>query len=207
LKFGLKKLLLLVLLFATSDSLGNPFFTIGSNFYLTIFAYPHDILKWPNRGVFLLYNPQALPWQGDVTDIHNRPSESYINNYQEVEFAPPYGYVGNPEDVRSWMRVAGYAYNTKLALGGLYGTGLGKLYVELERASLDMELSAEGMGRAYEDVGGNTEYYMVPFKGQTNAQRDNYTIKVIYANHLFNNPFGLKFRYSKRSSGRPDGYV
>ena len=65
----------------------------------------HDILKWPNSAVFIYYNPQTMPWQGDVTDIANRPSESYVNNYQEVEFAPPYGYQGNPANVYSWMRV------------------------------------------------------------------------------------------------------
>ena len=45
---------LLPLLFISTVALANPSFTIGSNPYLTVFAYPHDMLKWPNRAVFLL---------------------------------------------------------------------------------------------------------------------------------------------------------
>ncbi len=134
----MKRFLLTVSIFYVSNLFGNPSFTIGSNHYLTIFAYPHDILKWPNKGFFLTFNPQTFPWQGDVTDIRNRPSESYINNYQEVEFAPPYGYSGNPEDIRSWMRVSGYAYNSNVTLGGLYSTKLGKMLLEFGKITTNM---------------------------------------------------------------------
>ena len=50
----------------------------------------------------------------------NRPSESYVSNYQAVEFAPPYGYTGNPEDVHSWMQVAGYAQKKKIIASAEY---------------------------------------------------------------------------------------
>jgi len=187
--------------------IGNPSFTVGSNYFLTIFAYPHDILKWPKNGLFFFYNPQRLPWQGDVTHINNRPSESYVNNYQEVEFPAPYGYPGNPEDIRSWMKVSAYAYQNRMMIGGLYHSSLGKFYIELEKTSMDMELSAEGVGRAYEDVGGETEYTLIPFKGETNTSRDNYQLKLIYANTFLNNPFGLKFQYREKSSELPRGYL
>lgn len=203
----MKRFLLTVSIFYVSNLFGNPSFTIGSNHYLTIFAYPHDILKWPNKGFFLTFNPQTFPWQGDVTDIRNRPSESYINNYQEVEFAPPYGYSGNPEDIRSWMRVSGYAYNSNVTLGGLYSTKLGKILLEFGKITTNMKLSAEGVGRASEDVNENTEYYLVPLEAATNADKDNYNFRVIYANYLFNNPLGLNIQYSKRFSGVPNGFL
>ena len=65
-------LLPVVILFAGEAS-ANPSFTIGSNPYLTVFAYPHDLLRWPDRGLVFNLAPQTLPWQGDVTNIHNRP--------------------------------------------------------------------------------------------------------------------------------------
>ncbi len=54
---------LLVALLSIAKVFSNPSFTIGSNYYLTIFAYPHDLLKWPAPAVFLYYNPQRIPWQ------------------------------------------------------------------------------------------------------------------------------------------------
>jgi hypothetical protein len=177
----MKKYLFILLLF-THPLMANPSFTIGSNHYLTTFAYPHDILKWPEQGVFLLYNPQTLPWQGDVTNISNRPSESYVNNYQQVEFAPPYGYQGDPNDVRSWMRVSGYAHKSHVTLGGLYYLRFGKVLFELGKTSLNMNLYAEGQGRATEDVDGNSVYHMVPFNAQTLADKNDYNLKLIFAN-------------------------
>jgi hypothetical protein len=203
----MKKVSYFFLLFASAKIMANPSFTIGSNYYLTIFAYPHDILKWPNRGVFFYYNPLTLPWQGDVTNIHNRPSESYVSNYQDVEFAPPHGYSGNPNDVRSWIKVSSYVYQSTYTIGGLYSTNIGKLYIEIGKTTMDMELSAQGVGRAEEEHNGTSEYHLVPFEGNTNAGRDHYDIKLIYANRLFNNPFGLKIRYVQKSSEIPTGYV
>lgn len=203
----MKRSLILTVISFISNLYGNPSFTIGSNYYLTIFAYPHDILKWPNKGFFITFNPQTLPWQGDVTNISNRPSESYVNNYQQVEFAPPYGYTGNPENVRSWMRVSGYANNLNLSLGGLYNTSLGKFYFEFGKLTSNMELSAEGVGRASEEVNDGTEYRLVPFQAATNADKDNYNFRIIYANYLFNNPIGLNFKFSKKFSGVPNGYL
>ena len=151
-------------------------------------------------GIFFYYNPNTIPWQGDVTNIANRPSDSYVNNYQEVEFAPPSGYQGNPNDIRSWMRVSGYAYQKRITMGGLSHTSIGKFYFELGKTAMDMVLSAQGTGRAYEEVDDNTEYYLVPFKGETKAAKDNYDFKIIYANHFLNNPLGIKFRYIKKSA-------
>ncbi|MBU1950263.1 MAG: hypothetical protein KJ927_16230 [Candidatus Eisenbacteria bacterium] len=185
----------------------NPSFTVGSNPYETIFAYPHDILKWPDRGVFVYANPQNLPWQGDVTDITKRPSETYTNNYQNVEFAPPQGYEGDPKSVHSWMRVSSYIYQRQTTVGGLTSTRYGKFLVELGRTTMDMELRSDGVGRASESSGETASYYMVPFQGETNGARADYDLKLIYANELFNDPFGFKVHYTKKTSERPDGYI
>ncbi|MBL7095712.1 hypothetical protein ISS22_17310 [candidate division KSB1 bacterium] len=187
--------------------LANPSFTIGSNYYLTVFAYPHEILKWPKSAVFFYFNPQTLPWQGDVTNIMNRPSESYVSNYQVVEFAPPYGYSGNPDDVRSWMEVAAYAYKKNYSIGGIYNTRFGKILAEIGNSALNMQLKAEGTGRASEDINGVTQYRLIPFKGETNAQQRNLNLKLIYANYIFDNPLGIKFSYVNKSSRRPTGHL
>lgn len=203
----MKRIIIIILIILASETYANPAFTISSNYYLTIFAFPHDILKWPNSGLFFYYNPQTLPWQGDVTDISNRPDEAYTTSYQEIEFAPPSGYEGNPNDIHSWMRISGYAYKTYAAFGGIYQTKLGKFLLELGKTSLNMELLAEGVGRAEEEVSGGSEYHLVPFQAETNAYKEDYDIKVIYANKIFDNPFGLKLKYIKKSSDVPHGYT
>ena len=194
------------LLFATSIQ-ANPAFTIGSNPYLTVFAYPHDILKWAKNGLFLTYHPITLPWQGDVTDIFNRPSESYVSNFQEVIFPAPYDYQGNPADIYSWMNVSAYAKQTTYSFGGVLSTGFGTFYLELGRENMDLDLTAEGVGRAREEIGGSTTFPLIPFDAATQAGRNYSKIEFIYANMLFGNPFGLKMRYVQKSSESPTGYV
>jgi len=203
----MKRIILFILIAFAVKLPANPSFTIGSNYYLTVFAYPHDIMYWPDQAAFFYFNPQTLPWQGDITDISNRPSESYTNNYQQVEFATPYGYEGNPNDVRSWMRVSAYAYKKRFTLGGLYATKLGKVLFEIGNTSINMELDAKGTGRASEEIEGTTNYHLIPFVAQTYAGKNNYDLKLIYANQLFNIPFGLKFKYQKKTSDSPEGFL
>jgi hypothetical protein len=197
-----------ILLFSIVSAVtANPSFTIGSNQYLTIHAYPHDLLRWPGNAVVFFYNPQTLPWQGDVTDIANRPSASYTSNYQSVEFATPSDYSGDPNDVRSWMQVSSYADRNRYILGGLTTTQHGKFLLEFGRTSTSMKLTALGTGRAYEDVGGQNVYYMVPFDGQTQSARADHDIKLTYANRVSGIPVGLKLHYTHKSSDVPEGYI
>lgn len=193
--------------FCGTSARANPSFTIGSNPYLTVFAYPHDLMRWPDRGLVFTLSPQTLPWQGDVTDLANRPSVSYTSNYQSVEFATPPDYEGDPSEIRSWMEVSSYAYRTRYSLGGLTLSRYGKFLVELGKTALNMELRAEGVGRAYEYAGSEKVYRLVPFDGKTEAERDNYDFKVTYANFAFGHPLGLKLHYTRFSSGVPDGYI
>ncbi|MFC1572110.1 hypothetical protein ACFL6M_00780 [Candidatus Eisenbacteria bacterium] len=203
----MKRVVCILLLGLPAPALANPSFTVGSNPYETVFAYPHDILRWPRGGVFLRIDPQTLPWQGDVTNIGRRPSESYTSTYQDVEFAPPSGYEGDPADVHSWMRVSSYAYRRRLGLGGLLTTDRGKFLLEFTNASLDMELTADGVARASESTDGATAYHLVPFHGRTEAQKDSYELKLIYANRLRGRPYGFKVQYAQRTSGKPDGFI
>jgi hypothetical protein len=200
-------LVLVLILFFAPTGFANPSFTIGSNPYLTVHAYPHDLMHWPSHGAVFFYNPQSLPWQGDVTDISNRPSESYTTNYQSIEFATPSDYAGNPSDVRSWMEVSAYADKDRYTMGGMTTTPYGKFLMELGRTSTSMELKASGTGRAYETVGDQNVYYMVPFDGQTNASRADHDVKVTYANRFFGRPVGFKIRYTSKSADVPDGYI
>ncbi len=199
--------LILVLLCLPVSVLANPSFTIGSNQYLTTFAYPHDILSWPDRGLYLYTTPQTLPWQGDVSDITNRPSESYTNNYQQVEFAAPSGYDGDPAAIRSWMEVSSYVYRTHRSFGYLTGTRYGKILFEIGHTSQDMELEAKGVARSYETDNGATEYTLVPFNGKTEAEQNKLEFKVIFADSLFHNPLGIKIHYKKKKSHKPNGFI
>jgi len=203
----MRKLLFCLICLLPTVAVANPNFTIGSNHFETIHAYPHDLLKWPESGVFVYWRPQTLPWQGDVTNISNRPSASYTSNYQSVEFAPPYGYSGNPEAVHSWFNVSSYAYQDRVSTGGLTTTRFGKFYFELANTSLNLELEASGVARATETTGETSTYHLVPFEGETTGSRDDYEFKLIYANQLWNNPFGFKIRYIDKNANQPGGFI
>ena len=105
------------------------------------------------------------------------------------------------------MKVSSYAYQNTYTVGGLYNSNLGKFYIEFGRMELDLDLTAKGVGRATEEIEDEYEYHLVPFQAGTYASRENYDFKMIYANMLFNNPFGLKFRYISKSSDVPSGYI
>ncbi len=182
----------------------NPSFTISSNPYLTIFAFPHDILYWPTSAVYLNFQNQKLPWQGNVTDITARPSESYVNNYAFTEFETPEDYSGNPSDIYSWSMFSGYAKQRTFGMGGLMTTTYGKFLGELAMTSLNMEQEAEGVARSEEDGG---VYHIVPFSSLTKAAQYKFEGKILFARQLYNNPFGLKIDYVRKQSLRPIGYL
>jgi len=48
----MKRITLIILIALSAKLFGNPSFTIGSNYYLTVFAYPHDIMYWPDQAFF-----------------------------------------------------------------------------------------------------------------------------------------------------------
>lgn len=186
----------------------NPFFTIGSNFYYTIFGYPHDLLRWTKqRSVYFILQPQTLPWQGDVTNINNRPSDSYTSTYQSVEFETPSGYTGDPNAIKSWMNLSSYIYKNNFQIGGVYRTNFGTFLAEISQIKMDMELTSNGTGRAYETVGNTTQYFMVPFDAGTFSRQKFLNAQIIYANRLFNIPFGVKFQYQSKSSDKPWGHL
>ncbi len=189
--------------FLTPEAFSRPSFTIGSDPYETVFAFPHDILEWPERAVFATYTPQTMPWQGDVTNIHNRPSESYTSNYQEIEFAPPYDYEGDPADVYSWARVSSYIHDRGFRLGGITTTRFGKVFLEIGNQSRTMDLEAGGVARANE----SGEYILVPFEGETRGSQDDYDFKLIYANEFLDNPLGVKLRFTRKTADEPDGFI
>ena len=191
----MKKLILTLLLTSVAFIKANPIFTISSIYFYTIFAYPHDILKWPKKGVFLYVYPQTLPWQGNVTNINERPNDTYISNYNDFDFPTPGDYHGDPASIRSYMKVSSYAYDNRYSFGGIYNLdNWGKVYFEFGTNQVDLELNSEGIVRGGED--GN--YELVPFTAGTKAKRRYYDFQLIYANYLFNNPFGLKVHLKLR---------
>ncbi len=103
---AVKKSILPLVLLVVSCAAANPHFTIGSNPFYTYLAYPHDILRWPKKAAFFYMHPQTLPWQGHVTNINERPNDTYISNYNYFDFPAPSGYSGDPNAVRSFMRVS-----------------------------------------------------------------------------------------------------
>jgi hypothetical protein len=198
----MKKLLLTFLLIFVSFIDANPMFTIGSNPYYTLFAYPHDILKWPKKGVFVYANPQTLPWQGHVTNIAERPNDTYISNYNDFEFATPDNYPGDPKDIHSFLKVSSYAYNNRFSAGGIWDMDkLGKFYLELGTNRIDLELEVNGAVR------NDDTFETIPVKAQTEAARRYYDIQLIYANYVFGNPFGLKVQYQSKNAEKPESFI
>jgi len=196
--------LVFILLISIQFAGANPSFTISQNPYLTVFAFPHDIMYWPETGIYFNYQSQRLPWQGNVTDVMARPSESYVNNFQFVEFAVPYEYTRNPDDIYSWAKMSGYALSKQYSVGGLYTTGYGKFLGEIGISTLNMKLMAEGVARAEEE---GEVYPLVPFESETRGAQYNYEVKLLYATRFSNNPFGLKIDYKRKNSVQPEGYL
>ena len=118
-----EELVFTLLVLLTSSAFANPHFTIGSNPFYTYFAYPHDILNWPNAAIFSHFYPQTLPWQGHVTNLSQRPNDTYISNYNNFDFPVPNGYTGDPNDIKSFMRASSYVYQNRFSLGGIWNFG------------------------------------------------------------------------------------
>jgi len=198
----MKKVLVVALLVSASAMHANPHFTIGSNPFYTFIGYPHDILKWPNKAAFWYMHPQTLPWQGHVTNINERPNDAYVSNYNYFDFPAPSGYTGDPNAIRSFMRVSSYAYNTRYSVGGVWNfEGLGKIYLEVGTNSVNMELRADGIVR------NNNTLELIPVTARTDALRKHYDVHFVYANYLFGNPIGLRAQYQTKNTNQPSSSI
>lgn len=198
----MKKIIFAFLVILSFSAFANPHFTIGSNPYFSFFAYPHDILKWPNRAVFSYFYPQTLPWQGHVTNLSQRPNDTYISNYNYFDFPTPDGYDGDPNEVKSYMRASSYAYQNRFSFGGIWDFGdFGRAYLELGTTRIDMEQRVEGTVR------NNTTMELIPVTAHTDAVRSSYDFSLIYANYLFENPFGLRVQYQTKNMEAPESEI
>jgi hypothetical protein len=198
----MKKLTIPLLLISACAAYANPYFTIGSNPFYTFLGYPHDILRWPSKAVFCYIYPQTLPWQGHVTNLSERPNDTYISNYSNFDFPVPDGYSGDPNAIRSYMHVSAYAYNNRYSGGGIWNYGdWGKVYLELGTNRVDMELRADGIVRD------NTTLELIPVTARTDAARRYYDVQMIYANYLFGNPIGLRVQYQTVNATPPESQI
>lgn len=198
----MKKLAVVLAFLSASIGHANPNFTVGSNPFYTFFAYPHDILRWPAKAAFMYMYPQTLPWQGHVTNLSERPNDTYISNYNDFEFPVPDGYTGDPSAIRSYMKVSSYAYNNRYSVGGIWSFGdWGKAYLEIGTNRIDMELRAEGIVR------NNTTLELIPVNARTDAVRSYYDFQLVYANYLFGNPIGLRVQYQDRNTAQPESQI
>ncbi len=198
----MKKFLTTLVVLSASLAYANPNFTIGSNPFYTFLAYPHDILRWPNKAAFTYMYPQTLPWQGHVTNLNERPNDTYISNYNDFEFPVPSGYSGDPNAIRSYMKVSSYAYNNRYSVGAVWGFGdWGKLYFEAGTNRVDMELRTVGVVR------NNTSLELIPVSARTDAARRYYDLQLVYANYLFGNPFGLRVQYQTKETQTPQSEI
>jgi len=198
----MKKLICILLIALSSYASANPNFTVGSNPFYTVFGYPHDILWWPNKAVFTYFYPQTLPWQGHVTNLAERPNDTYISNYNFFDFPVPDGYTGDPNAIRSYMKTSGYAYQNRYSFGGIWNFGnWGKIYLELGTTQLDMEQRVEGIVR------NNETMELIPVTQRTDAARGYYDVQMIYANYLFGNPMGFKVQYQHKNTATPESQI
>jgi len=137
-----------------------------------------------------------------VTNISERPNDTYISNYNYFDFPVPDGYTGDPNAIRSYMRVSSYAYNIRYSVGGIWSYGdWGKLYLELGTNRVDMELRAEGVVR------NNSTMELIPVTARTDAARRFYDIQLVYANYLFGNPIGLRVQYQAKKTDPPQSDI
>jgi hypothetical protein len=197
-----RKATIALFLLAASCAYANPHFTIGSNPFYTYLAYPHDILRWPKKAAFFYMHPQTMPWQGHVTNISERPNDTYVSNYNYFDFPAPSGYTGDPNAVRSFMRVSSYAYNNRFSTGAIWNFDeFGKIYLEVGTNRVDMELRADGIVR------NNNTLELIPVTARTDAARTHYDFHVIYANHLFGNPLGLSVQYQSKHTEQPESEI
>ena len=198
----MKKLVITLLLIFISSASANPHFTIGSNPYYTYVAYPHDILYWPNAAVFTHFYPQTLPWQGHVTNLSQRPNDTYISNYNYFDFPVPNGYTGDPNAIKSYMQASSYVYQNRISLGGIYNLKeYGKVFLELGTTQIDMEQRVEGIVR------NNETMELIPVSQRTDGLRSSYDFQLIYANYLFGNPIGFKAQYQTINMDAPESEI
>lgn len=198
----MKRAIIPLLLLPALTAWGNPHFTIGSNPFYTFFAYPHDLLRWPQKAAFMYVYPQTLPWQGHVTNLSERPNDTYISNYSNFDFPVPDGYAGDPNAIRSFMRVSSYAYNNRYSLGGIWSYGpYGTVYIEVGTNRVDMELQADGVVR------NNNTLELIPVTARTNAARTYYDVQLAYANTLSGNPFGVRVQYQSKNTTAPESEI
>jgi hypothetical protein len=196
---AMKKLVFALVFILTTSVYTNPHFTVGSNPYYTYIAYPHDIIYWPSAAVFSHFYPQTLPWQGHVTNLSERPNDTYISNYNYFDFPVPYGYNGNPNDIKSYMKASSYIYQNRIGLGGLWNFGKwGKVFLELGITQTDMEQKVEGIVRNDET------FELIPVNQRTDGLRSAYDFYFIYANYLFGNPVGFSALYQTKNMEAPE---
>jgi len=195
----MKKLVIALLLILTSFASANPHFTVGSNPYYTYVAYPHDILYWPNGAVFTHFYPQTLPWQGNVTNLSQRPNDTYISNYNYLDFPVPDDYNGDPNNIKSFMNASSFVYQKRYTVGGIWNFGeWGKAYLELGTTQINMEQRVEGVVR------NNETLELIPLEAKTDGQRSSYDFHLIYANYLFGNPIGFSAQYQAKNTSTPE---
>lgn len=198
----MKKLIIILLILLSISVSANPHFTIGSNRYYTFIAYPHDILFWPDKAVFSYYYPQTLPWQGHVTNLSQRPNDTYISNYNYFDFPVPDNFTGDPNSIKSYMRASSYVYQNRFSVGGIWSFGdWGKAYLEVGTTQIDMEQKVEGIVR------NNNTLELIPVTQSTDAKRSYYDFQLIYANKLFGNPFGLRVQYQSKNTDVPSSII
>ncbi len=203
-----KLLIVLLLIFVATCVYSNPSFTVGSNPYVTLFAFPHDIMKHAGPYVFLDFTYAPNPWQGNITNPFARPNDSYTTTYQSVQFATPDDYTGNPEDVYSYMNANGYYYIYTYAIGGYFKVDDIHFRAKAGYEYHDMSLKVDGKGRAEEeDATGNITYHMVPFEANTHNTHSDTLGELIIAKKLFDIPFGFKIIYKQENKNTPGGFL
>ena len=68
-----------LLLLLAVNPLSARIFFVGSNPFLTVFAYPQDIFKVPQDFAYYYLTYQRLPWWGDIDEPTNKPNDDYIS--------------------------------------------------------------------------------------------------------------------------------
>lgn len=81
-----KIVIVIVILIISAGSLHARLFFVGSLPFLSITAFPQDVLRLGGDYVSVRTSYQTLPWWGDVDEPANRPNESYSATAQNIAF-------------------------------------------------------------------------------------------------------------------------
>ena len=177
-------LLVFILLLITGFPVSARVFFIGSSPFLSIIAFPQDVLLFTDPMISYSLGYKRLPWWGDVDEPGARPNESYTSTKQDVSFVRAEG-----DDEDSHFSQAGAIHT--LTNHVQYTHFWNPQVVQLFSFGYDLDsLSASASGNLRAQDGEDVQF--IPFEYQAQHLIGNFDLQTILGFPLGGLPFGIK---------------